>query len=62
MPDRKSPEGLDLHKRVVDRDDKDLTSILELGRVDVAGNMAFRARGREGGRDTYGAVRQTRCG
>jgi hypothetical protein len=34
-----------LHKGVVDRDDKDITGILELLVVDVTGNVGLGARG-----------------
>ena len=36
--------GLDVHERVIDRDDKDLTGIFRLGMGDVAWNMCRRAR------------------
>ena len=34
-----------LHKGIVDRDDKDVTSILEVLVVDVTGNVGLGARG-----------------
>lgn len=38
--------GMDhLHKGVIDRDNEDLAGVLELGRVQVAGNMAGGACG-----------------
>ena len=37
-------EVCSLHEGVIDRDDKDLTSILELGVVDEAGNVGARTR------------------
>lgn len=40
----------DIHKRVIDTDDKDLAGVGELGVADVAGHMLLRARGGEGGR------------
>lgn len=41
-----------LHESVVDRDNKHLSSILELVACNVAGNVLLGARGREGRRDT----------
>ena len=49
--------GRNRHKRVVDGNNKDLAGMLELGGVDVAGNMALRAGGGEGSGDAWGGSR-----
>jgi hypothetical protein len=45
------------HKRIVYGHDKHLASILELGGIDIAGDVVFRTRRRERRRNAY-AVRE----
>ena len=42
----------DLHKGIIDRNDEDLTSIFELGRLDVTGDMGLATGRTEGCWDT----------
>jgi hypothetical protein len=44
---------MNLHKAVVDGNNKDLSSIFELGRVDIARDVVLRASWRVGGRYSF---------